>query len=138
MESDNDLPSLPEQLALKTSRLDVIPITRHHAAEMFDILSSPELYVLTGGHSPKDVGELAAQYASWEKHVSPDGTELWLNWVLRLRSEDQLIGHAQAGVSSEHADVAWVVGVEWQKRGFATEAVTAVLEFLRRLDVRRV
>jgi RimJ/RimL family protein N-acetyltransferase len=132
------LPTLPEHLVLRTSRLDLIPINRGHAAPMFDILSSSELYVFTGAHPPKNVEMLADQYARWENRLSPDGTELWLNWILHLRSENQLIGHVQAGVSSDHADVAWVVGVHWQKRGFATEAATEVLEFLRRLDVRRV
>jgi RimJ/RimL family protein N-acetyltransferase len=134
----NSLPTVPEQLILRTARLDLIPINRDHAEPMFDIVRCPELYLFTGGEPPRNIEWLIDQYARWERRLSPDGAELWLNWVVSLRSEDQLIGHLQAGVSSEHADMAWVIAVQWQNRGIATEAATAVLEFLVAIGVRNI
>ena len=113
-----------------TSRLELVPIDRTHAIDLFKVLNDPGLYTLTGDSPPKDVETLAARYERWETRKSPDGSELWFNWVLRLRKNGGLIGHVQASVRSSQADIAWTVGTRWQRCGYATEAASAIREWL--------
>lgn len=134
------LPPVPaaDALVLRTKRLELLPINRTYAAEMFNVLCDPALYLFTSGLPPADVLALARRYEFWEHRVSPDHSELWLNWALRLREENALIGHMQAGVLPDHADVAWFLGVRWQHRGYATEAAEAILDWLLQLGIREI
>jgi RimJ/RimL family protein N-acetyltransferase len=136
----NRLPQLPgvEALTLRTHRLDLTPITRALAPEMFQLLNDSALYEYVTVSPPADVGALARQYESWEGRRSPDESELWLNWALRQKDNKQLIGHLQAGVLVDHAYLAWILGTRWQHLGYATEAAAAVLDFLLRLGVREI
>ena len=134
------LPPIPESdgLTLETERLDLIPITREHAPEMFEVFNDSRLYEFTEGAPPADVESLARLYEYWERRISPDGSELWLNWAVRLKATDQWIGHVQAGVEVNHANMAWVLGSAWQRQGYATEAARVVLDWLIQLGVGEV
>jgi RimJ/RimL family protein N-acetyltransferase len=130
-----------DRLNLQTSRLDLVPINREHAASMFSVLIDPALYEFTGGSPPVDIETLALKYEYWESRTSPDGSELWLNWVIRLRDSGKLIGHVQAGLDLTHADgadVAWIVGSRWQKHGYATEAAKRVVDWVLELEVPEI
>ncbi len=80
----------PAALTLGTDRLDLLPINRAHAHSMFKVLSNPALYEFVSGSPPVDVAALARLYEVWENRTSPDGSELWFNWALRLRAQDEL------------------------------------------------
>lgn len=127
-----------ESLGLRTDRLDLLPITQHFAPRMFKVLNDPSLYEFTGGSPPKNLEILADLYKRWECRTSPSGSELWYNWALHLRVQDELIGHVQATVLPEYADIAWVVGSAWQRQGYATEGAEAVLLWLLKSGVRRI
>jgi RimJ/RimL family protein N-acetyltransferase len=66
---------------------------------------------------------------------SPDGSETWLNWLLRRRDTGELVGSLQATVSGATAELAWVVAVPHQGRGYAREAAEAVQGRLRATGV---
>jgi RimJ/RimL family protein N-acetyltransferase len=127
------LPELPAESALliETGRLELRPITRADAETLFPILTDPALYEYTGDEPPASIHALRAIYAARETRRSPDGAELWLNWLLRDRASGDAIGYVQATVSATSADVAWVVGSRWWNQGFASEAGAAVVEWLR-------
>ena len=99
----SDLPRIPtpDRLVIRTARLDLLRTTREHAESMFTVLADPALYEFTAGRPPRDVETLASQYKYWQKRNSPDGSEIWLNWVVSLREEGELIGHLQAGVARQ-------------------------------------
>jgi len=113
-------------------RLVLEPLAVWHAEEMAVVLDSPELHRFTGTR-PDTPDELRARY---ERLVagSPDELVDWLNWALRVRETGALAGTVQATVSHAGsglvAEVAWVVGVPWQRRGFATEAARAMVSWL--------
>jgi RimJ/RimL family protein N-acetyltransferase len=48
------------------------------------------------------------------------------------------VGFVQATVTGEQADVAWLVGVGWQGQSIATEAATAMVEWLGASGTRRL
>ncbi|WP_406146826.1 GNAT family N-acetyltransferase [Streptomyces sp. NBC_01012] len=111
-----------------TSRLDALPLDVSHADEMAVVLFDPALYVRTGG-APEDAGALRARYER-QSAGSPDPAELWWNWVLRVRTDGCLAGYVQATVRGARAEVAWVVGVRWQGRGYAKEAAAGLVRHL--------
>ena len=125
--------ALPTESALviATGRLELRPLCGADAETLFAILADPALYEYTGDEPPASINALRKIYASREPRRSPDGTELWLNWVISDRLSAEAIGYVQASVSTTGADVAWVVGSHWQNRGYASEAAAAVVEWLR-------
>ncbi|MFD3505507.1 GNAT family N-acetyltransferase [Streptomyces sp. NPDC058676] len=122
---------------LSTSRLDLLPLRVEHAAEMAVVLSDPALHTFIGG-IPDSPDALRSRYHRLVAG-SPDPDVTWHNWVLRLRTDACLVGTVQATVAREHtAEIAWVVGTPWQGRGFASEAVRALVDGLGRRGVRTV
>lgn len=113
---------------LETKRLDLVPLQVGDAEEMVDVLADPDLYEFTGG-TPPNRRHLETRFAAQVKGPATLG-EVWHNWILRLRDSNRAIGFVQATVTAPTADVAWVVGTEWQRRGFATEAATAMCRWL--------
>jgi RimJ/RimL family protein N-acetyltransferase len=95
------------------------------------VLRAPALYEFTGG-SPPAPGELRDRYARQVTGRSPDGTQEWHNWVLRLRPGGAAIGTVQATITGggRSAEIAWVVGQPWQGHGYATEAARALTAWL--------
>lgn len=135
------LPHLPadEEMRISTQRLDLVPLVGGDADDLFPVLHDPALGRFTGEPPPADVDALRARFAAWEARRSPDGAELWLNWVLRSRAERRAIGYVQATVGVGDAAVAWTVGSSMQRQGFATEAASALSSWLRdALGVRSV
>ncbi len=115
-------------------RLD--PLRVADAAEMAGVLADPALYTVIGGRPPTGP-ELTAQYRRQVGGRSADGTEEWLNWVVRV--DGTAVGYVQATVfAPDRASVAWVVGTPWQGRGYATAAARAMLAELAARGITRV
>lgn len=112
------------------------PLRVAHAAEMVQVLAAPELYSFIGGRPPT-VGELTEQYRRQVVGRSADGREEWLNWVVRV--DDQPVGFVQATLTGRSgASIAWVIGLAWQGRGYATAAASAMVTELRARGVSDV
>ncbi|MFE0647243.1 GNAT family N-acetyltransferase [Streptomyces sp. NPDC059534] len=111
-----------------TARLELLPLRVEHAEEMAVVLADPRLHEYIGGE-PDDLERLRSRYRRMTAG-SPRPAEVWLNWVIRLRDEDRLVGTVQATVVDRIAEIAWVVGVPWQGRGIAREAVRALADRL--------
>lgn len=122
--------------AITTARLDLLPLRVDHAAEMAGVLNDPALHEYIGGR-PATPAELRARY---ERMVAgpADPRVRWLNWVLRLRAENRLVGTVQATVDGPVAEIAWVVAPAWQGRGLATEAAQALVGWLRGQDAAEI
>jgi RimJ/RimL family protein N-acetyltransferase len=112
---------------LASERLALEPLTVDHAAAMVAVLADPSLYEFTGGTAPT-LPDLSARYARQTVGRSPDGSEQWLNWIVVL--DGQPIGYVQATVVGTTAELAWVLSPEHQGRGLATEAATAMMDWL--------
>lgn len=115
---------------LTTDRLVLEPLLVGHAEALFAVLSEPELYVYLDYEPPPSTEHLRGVYEQLEARVSPDGTQLWLNWAVRPRGGAPM-GFVQATVSGADAWVAYVLAREHWGRGFASEAVSAMVGHLR-------
>ena len=121
-------------IPLRTDRLALEPLRAEHAEEMAPVLGDPGLHRFTGGR-PATLPELRARYEAQASGASPDGSQGWLNWVVRLLADGEPVGYVQATVrrrgDQQEAEVAWVIGARHQGRGYATEAATAMVDWLR-------
>lgn len=116
---------------LETDSLRLTPMVECDTDALFRLLKDPEIHVFTGGHPPASADYVTARIRRRESRRSPAGDELWLNWTLRLIADQSVVGYVQAGVTEGKADMAWVVGVPYQRRGYASEASQRVLQWLR-------
>ena len=112
--------------ALQTARLSLTPLVVADAETMVDVLSDPDLYRFTAGEPPT-FEELEKLYR-FQVAGSPNDGETWHNWIIRLGNAP--IGYVQATVVGDEADLAWVIGTAWQGQGYATEASTAIRDWL--------
>ena len=114
------------------------PQTARDAAELFPVLDDPALYVFTDDKGPVSEDALAERLARLESRRSPDGLEQWLNWVVRTIDGD-VVGYVQATVRpGDEAEIAYVLGRSYWRRGYATAACGLMLRELREVyGVRR-
>jgi RimJ/RimL family protein N-acetyltransferase len=125
----------PEQ-GWSTDRLEVEALSGNTATELFGVLDDPALHAFTGGE-PLGLDALTQRYARLATRHSPDGSQIWANWLLRTRSDRRAVGTLQAtlpagGPNAGFAEVAWVVGSDWQGQGLASEAAASLVDRLFR------
>ena len=114
---------------LTTARLEIEPLLPEHADELFPVLDDERLHEYTGGY-PATLDELIARYEVLGTRKSPDGSEGWLNWIVREKESNAAVGTLQATIAGDRAFVAWVIARKWQGRGFAGEAAAALVSRL--------
>lgn len=112
--------------ALRAGALVLEPQVAAHAAEMFGVLSDPAIYEFENA-APESEQWLARRFARLESRRSPDGAQVWLNWVIRLES-GEVAGYVQATLAQDGcAHIAYELGSRFWRRGIATAAVEAML-----------
>ena len=106
------------------------PLRETHAAPLFRVLRDPQLWRFMDDAPPTSEGALAERYRRLESRRSPDDLQYWLNWAIVVPTE--VIGFVQATVTNKAADIAYVIGRQYQSRGHATDAVRAMLAFIEK------
>ena len=115
---------------LASTRTTLEPQLASHAGEMFALLQDPRIYEYEN-EPPASQAWLRERYARLETRCSGDGTEHWLNWIVRIAS-GEAIGYVQASVEpGGRAFVAYVLASRWWGQGLAQEAVHAMMDELR-------
>ena len=113
-----------------TSELTLEPLRTRHAEAMFDVLGDEAIYRYLDYSPPPSVQHLSDVYARLEARMSPDGSDAWLNWVIRPRGQP-LVGYVQATVSSSRsAHVAYILASKYWGHGYAHSAMLAMLDCL--------
>ena len=122
-------------------RLDLEPLRVEHADEMAPLLDDQRLHAFIGGE-PASLTHLRKRYQRQAVGRSPDGSQRWLNWVVRRREDGQAVGTVQATVTAGGgavvAEVAWVLASPYQGHGYARESAGVVVAWLREQGVRTV
>jgi RimJ/RimL family protein N-acetyltransferase len=114
---------------LVTPRLVLEPQVAAHAERMYALLQDPAIYRYEN-EPPQSVDWLRERFSRLESRTSADGSEQWLNWVVRLR-DSELRGYVQATVcEASPTAIAYVFASTWWGRGYASEAVAAMMEEL--------
>lgn len=114
---------------LHTPRLRLEPLVAAHAAVLFGPLSDPSLYRFIPTDPPASLDALTARYRRLESRRSGDRLELWLNWVGLAEGDPVCL--IEASVLPERVvQVAYFTFAAHQRRGFAGEALKAVIDHL--------
>lgn len=131
----------PDAPALHGHRVRIEPLRVDHAEKMAPLLDDPGLHVFIGGE-PASLPELRDRYRRQVTGRSPDGSQRWLNWIVRRLDDNAAVGTVQATVvvdaGSVTAEVAWVVGTAYQGQGYAQEAAATMVTWLRHQQVTTV
>lgn len=110
------------------------PQAAQHAAAMFPLLADTTLYAYVDQPPPASEAALRERFARLESRQSPDGSQQWLNWVIRLQNglpNGDLAGYVQATVYADaSANIAYVLGSAFMGRGLARQAVVQMLDML--------
>jgi RimJ/RimL family protein N-acetyltransferase len=100
-----------------------------HAHEMFAVLSDSAIYEFENA-PPIDEESLRKRYERLESRSSSDGTQWWLNWVIRVPG-GKLAGYVQATVLPDlTAYVAYELNSQYWRQGIGSNAVRAMLKEL--------
>ncbi len=108
---------------ITTERLVLEPLRVEHAEEMAALLDDVRLHEFIGGEPPSP-DQLRDRYTRQVAGVERG----WLNWI--VRHGGAVVGTVQATLEDGVAEVAWVIGVAHQGRGFAGEAAVGMGEWL--------
>jgi ribosomal-protein-alanine N-acetyltransferase len=107
-----------------SARCTLEPQVEAHAQEMFEVLSDPAIYEFERV-PPPSVERLAAGYKRRESRQSDDGTEKWLNWVVRVNS-GELAGYIQATVlPSGNSYIGYEFASRFWRQGLASACIRA-------------
>ena len=111
---------------LQARTLVLEPLEARHAAEMYTVLGDPAIYEFENG-PPESLEALEDRYRRLEARANADGTEQWLNWVVRLHS-GEVAGYVQATVPADgSAWVAYELSSRYWRRGIGRAAVGAMM-----------
>jgi len=123
---------------LETAALTLEPQVAAHALEMFPVLCDPAIYEYEN-QPPASLEWLRKRYEHLESRQSADGTQQWLNWVIRLPGSG-LIGYVQATVQGGgRASIAYELASAFWGKGLARVAVEAMIaELGSRYDVNEL
>lgn len=123
---------------VRSARLELEPLRPEHADELAPLLDDVELHTFIGGE-PASLDELRARYTRQVVGQSPDGSQRWLNWVVRIQDSGQAAGTTQATVEERDgaltAEVAWVIATPHQGHGYAVESARAMVQWVREQGV---
>lgn len=123
----------PTEDILYSPRLTLEPLLPYHARELFEPLQDDALYTFIPQDPPRSVQALEERYRTLAPRRSPDGTQVWLNWVARALSARLPVGTFQATIYPEnYALLAYMIFRPFQGNGYAVEGCQRVIEHLAR------
>lgn len=120
-----------ETLTIRSARLELTPLTVADADEMVDVLGAPSLYRFTGGEPPT-LDQLVRRYTTQVAGAPTGSGEGWHNWIVRPSHGGPSMGYVQATITNggARAEIAWVIGVQFQGNGYAAESASAMVAAL--------
>lgn len=119
------------EAVLHTPRLCLEPQREQHAEGLFPLLGDARLYTHIPLEPPQSLRALRERLARLSARRSPDGNELWLNWVMCDARDGAYVGRVQATVRADQpAYMAYEVFPAHWHRGYASEGCMRVMQWL--------
>ena len=125
-----------EETTLETERLLLEPLMPEHAPLLKKYLADERLYRFIPQNAPASAEALEARYRKLSSRRSPDGSQVWLNFAMRLREVGTLpkapyVGMLEATVfPNRSAYIAYTVFVPFWRQGYAREGCARMLRHL--------
>jgi RimJ/RimL family protein N-acetyltransferase len=125
----------PLDLRLSTERLHLVPLTTQFSLQLYSLESDPEV-VKFQGYDPKTF-EQCENYAkeseqSWFSSVEPE----WREFAILIA--DSFIGRVGFQIESKEATIWFALLPAHQRKGYATEAVRRIFEYLKQIGIVEV
>lgn len=116
----------------ETSRLVLEPIQEIHANEVYDKLQDARMYEYIPNTSPLSNEEIRQQFRKLQQQFGVwDEDTLLLNWMIRLKPENSLIGSIAISVyDTADAWISFEIYPDFWGNGYASEASKKALEVL--------
>jgi RimJ/RimL family protein N-acetyltransferase len=116
---------------IESERLVLEPLEERHAEVLFAGLCDTRIYQFIDDAPPPSINELRRRYGRLELRRSPDGSQAWLNWAIYSSADAKYVGYVQATIyDTGVANLGYVLFVEDWGKGYGTEAVRAVIDYL--------
>ena len=124
-------------VALVTARLRLEPLDSHHAAPLFDGMRDPAIYEWISLQPSNDLPHLEARWARVARQPLVGVDVLDFGWAVQRIADGTWIGKMDAEVTAfgVATNVGYAFVPAYWRQGYATEAVTALSEHLRRHGV---
>ena len=107
------------------------PLLPEHAALLFEGLADERLYRFIPQNAPESVETLEARYRRLSSRRSPDGSQVWLTFAMRLRERATYLGTLEVTVFPDRsAYLAYTVFVPFWRQGYAREGCARMLRHL--------
>jgi [ribosomal protein S5]-alanine N-acetyltransferase len=130
-----------EETTLETERLFLEPLLPEHATLLLEGLADERLYRFIPTDAPESAEALETRYRKLSSRRSPEGSEVWLHFAMRLREgttpEDgavpraTYVGTLEATVfPNRSAYIAYTVFVPFWRQGYAKEGCARMLRHL--------
>ncbi len=119
---------------LQTRRLWLEPLRAGHAEEAWPHLDDERMWRFFPLLRPRSLEHVREIYARRQRgYPASQREEVWENWLARDRTSGNVVGDVQATIRPErlNACIAYSTYAAHQRRGYAREAVAAVIEHLR-------
>lgn len=110
------------------------PLRLDHAPAMLAGLSDAAAYAFLPDDPPANLAALQSRYRRQTAGHSPDGTALWLNWVIRRPPDATLLGYTQATIETDLATLAYHVFPSHWRQGIGRAALAATLDLVFALE----
>ena len=128
-------------LILETPRLILRPFQDSDLEVFAAYRSDPEVARYQGWDAPYSADK-AMEFIAEMKHKQPATQSEWYQFAIELRQSRQLVGdcafHLLDG-DPHQAEIGFTLARQYQRRGYAAEAVTRLLDYLfRDLNLHRV
>ncbi|MGD9703255.1 MAG: GNAT family N-acetyltransferase [Acidimicrobiia bacterium] len=122
-----------------TERLTLTPLTVDDADAMVAVYADPRMHEFTGG-APPSARQLRERFGALAGGWNEDRSQQWCNWIVRVAGSPEPVGAVQATIADDltWAAVAWEIRVSHQGRGLATEAASALVDWLFASGVARI
>lgn len=115
---------------LVTKRLTLEPMVPSHAALLFSGHADERMWSYEPrAHRAASVSDLERRFARYVSRRSPDGTEVWLNYAVRITGGGY-VGSMQATIAGKSAMIGYSVFADHWRKGYGTEACARLVEFL--------
>ena len=128
-----------EFVELETDRLHLVRLSKFHLSSYFSIMSKQEVMEYYGMDPLSNLEEAAILMESIEKGLELNHS---IRWGIILKESRELIGTVglnNLSLKSKRAEVGYELHPDYWRHGYATEAVSSVMDFsFRDLDLYRV
>jgi [ribosomal protein S5]-alanine N-acetyltransferase len=115
----------------RTERLVLRPAAAADAEAMWPVLGDPALYQWIARKPPASRAEVEDRMTRISQRTAEGRADQWLNWTVWLLESGDAVGIVETTVPPTHvASLGYLFGSAFWGRGYASEAVSAVIALL--------